>query len=195
MLANHKLEILIMAAGTSSRLGQPKQLLELNNHALLWHAATQALKLTPNVTVVLGHQSEQCRNAIKDLSLKTVINENYKEGLGSSIAYGVSTLDDCNATLIMLCDQPLIPQTHYETLIKTSKENPELIIASHYDKKSGVPAVFPKHYFPALRELEGDKGAKSLLETNIYHYIPLSNNKSKDVDTQEDWGKIIAYFS
>ncbi len=195
MPANHKLDILVMAAGTSSRLGHPKQLLELNNHALLWHAATQALQLTSHVTIVLGHQSEQCRDAIKDLSLKIVVNENYNEGLGSSIAYGVSTLDDCNWVLIMLCDQPLIPSTHYKSLIRTSNENPELIIASHYDKKSGVPAVFPKQYFSALRELKGDKGAKVLLDTNIYQYIPLSKEYSRDIDTQEDWAHIRACFS
>jgi molybdenum cofactor cytidylyltransferase len=195
MPTNHKLDILVMAAGTSSRLGQPKQLLELQDHALIWHAITRALEFTPHVTVVLGHQSDQCRDAIKDLSVKTVVNENYKEGLGNSIAYGVSTLDECNSVLIMLCDQPLIPKTHFEALIRTSKTNPELIIASHYDKKSGVPAVFPKQYFPALRELKGDKGAKVLLETNIYQYIPLSINESRDIDTQDDWEKIVKHFS
>lgn len=195
MPTEHKLEILIMAAGTSSRLGQPKQLLELKEHALIWHAATQALELSPHVTVVLGHHNEQCRNVIKDLPLKTVVNANYKEGLGSSIAYGVSTLDDCNSILIMLCDQPLIPQSHYEALIQTSKENPELIIASHYQKKSGVPAVFPQQYIPSLLKLQGDKGAKVLLETNIYQYIPLSTNASRDIDTPEDWEKIAAHFS
>ncbi|MDD2950462.1 MAG: nucleotidyltransferase family protein [Sulfuricurvum sp.] len=195
MPTNPKLDILVMAAGMSSRLGQPKQLLELHDHALIWHAATQALELTPHVTVVLGHQSELCRDAIKDLPLKTVVNENYKEGLGSSIAYGVSTLEDCNSVMIMLCDQPLIPSTHYEALIQTSKENPELIIASHYDKKSGVPAVFPRHYLPALMELKGDKGAKVLLETNIYQYIPLTKNYSKDIDTHADWEAIVTLYS
>lgn len=195
MPTNHQLNILVMAAGTSSRLGQPKQLLELNGHTLLWHAATQALELTPHVTVVLGHQSDQCRDAIRDLPLKTVVNANYKEGLGNSIAYGVSTLEDCVSVMIMLCDQPLIPPTHYEALIRTSKENPELIIASHYEKKSGVPAVFPTQYFPALRELKGDKGAKVLLETNIYQYIPLNKNYSKDIDSQEDWKQIVKIFS
>ncbi|HZF71594.1 nucleotidyltransferase family protein [Sulfuricurvum sp.] len=195
MPTSHQLNILVMAAGTSSRLGQPKQLLELNGHTLLWHAATQALELTPHVTVVLGHQSDQCRDSIKDLPLKTVVNANYKEGLGNSIAYGVSTLDESNCVLIMLCDQPLIPQSHYEALIQTSKENPELIIASHYGKKSGVPAVFPKQYLPSLLKLQGDKGAKVLLETNIYQYIPLTHNYSKDIDTHEDWEAVVTLYS
>ncbi|OHD79898.1 nucleotidyltransferase family protein [Sulfuricurvum sp. RIFCSPLOWO2_12_FULL_43_24] len=195
MLTNHHLEILVMAAGTSSRLGEPKQLLELNEHTLLWHAAVLALEFTPNVTVVLGHKHEQCSDSINNLPVKTVVNTRYEEGLGSSIACGVSTLEECDCVLIMLCDQPLIPRIHYKKLIETSKEFPDLIIASHYDKRSGVPAVFPKHYFPALRELKGDKGAKSLLETNIYQYIPLSNNESKDVDTQEDWERIRSDFS
>jgi len=184
-----------MAAGMSSRLGQPKQLLELNNHTLLWYAAAQALELTPNVTVVLGNKHEQCSESIKDLPVKTVINSRYEEGLGSSIAYGVSTLDACDCVLIMLCDQPLVPRMHYKRLIETSKEFPELIIASHYDKKSGVPAVFPKQYLPALRELKGDKGAKALLETNIYQYIPLSKDDSRDIDTLEDWDNIVTLFS
>lgn len=194
MPTNHKLDILVMAAGMSSRLGQPKQLLELNERALIWHAATLALEFTPHVTVVLGHASEQCLDAIRELPVKTVVNEQYKEGLGSSIAYGVSTLEDCHCVLIMLCDQPLIPKRHYQSLVETSKEFPQLIIASHYDKKSGVPAVFPKQYLPALRALKGDKGAKALLETNIYQYIPLSKEYSSDVDTQEDWEKIAAHF-
>ncbi|MDD2369273.1 MAG: hypothetical protein PHQ90_08225, partial [Sulfuricurvum sp.] len=82
-----------------------------------------------------------------------------------------------------------------EALIQTSKENPELIIASHYDKKSGVPAVFPRHYLPALMELKGDKGAKVLLETNIYQYIPLTKNYSKDIDTHADWEAIVTLYS
>lgn len=194
MPTNHKLDILVMAAGTSSRLGQPKQLLELNEHSLLWHAVTRALEFTPHVTVVLGYEHQQCRDSLKDLAVTTVINADYKEGLGSSISYGVSSLKDSDSVLIMLCDQPLIPRMHYASLIKTSKEFPELIIASHYDKKSGVPAVFPKQYLPALRELKGDKGAKALLDTNIYQYILLSNNDSRDIDTQEDWEEIAANF-
>lgn len=186
----NKFHILLLAAGTSSRLGQPKQLLELNEHTLLWHAATKALELTSNVTVVLGHKSKQCLDALKGLYVNAVVNENYKEGLGSSIAYGVSTLDDCNSLLIMLCDQPLIPRIHYTSLIERSMQFPELIIASHYGKKSGVPTIFPKQYLPALRELKGDKGAKVLLETATCQYIPLSENDSRDVDTQEDWIKI-----
>lgn len=195
MLTNHKLEILIMAAGTSSRLGQPKQLLELNEHTLLWHAAIQALELTNNVTVVLGYEHEQCSESIKDLPVKIVVNSRYEEGLGSSIAYGVSSLEECDCVLIMLCDQPMIPKTHYVSLVETAKKLPDLIIASHYEKKSGVPAVFPKHYFPALQELKGDKGAKALLETNIYQYIPLSKENSRDVDTLEDWEKTVTLFS
>lgn len=184
-----------MAAGTSSRLGQPKQLLELNEHTLLWHAAIQALELTSNVTVVLGHKDKQCRESIRDLPVKIVVNSRYEEGLGSSIAYGVSTLEECDCVLIMLCDQPMIPKSHYESLAETAKKLPDLIIASHYEKKSGVPAVFPKHYFPALQELKGDKGAKVLLETNIYQYIPLNKESSRDVDTLEDWEKIVTLFS
>lgn len=195
MLTSHPFDILIMAAGTSSRLGEPKQLLELNGRSLLWHAATQALKLSPFVTVVLGHQSNQCREALKGLSVKTVVNENYKEGLGNSIAYGVSSLNTSSPVMIMLCDQPLIPQSHYVSLLQASINNPDIIIASHYDKKSGVPAVFPTHYLPILKELKGDKGAKILLETNIYQYIPLAKEYSRDIDTQEDWEAIVTLFS
>lgn len=195
MPTTQALDILLLAAGSSSRLERPKQLLILNENTLLRHAAERALELTPNVTVVLGHESEKCRMALNMLPVTIAVNENYKEGIGNSIAFGVSQIDDHNGLLVMLCDQPLIPQRHYEGLIRAAASHPDLIIASCYNDKPGVPAVFPYKYRNALQQLSGDTGAKKLILTKPSLFIPLTEVEAKDIDTEEAWQEVNTLFS
>ena len=181
------LAVLILAAGSSSRLGSPKQLLEYAGKTLLEHAAADAMKLTPDVYVVLGHARQQCEMALEDVGVTTLLNPYYEDGMGRSIAYAVSQIPRHEHLLIMLCDQPLIPQAHYRKLIDNAKENPTLMIASEYNAKPGVPALFPSKYYQSLQMLEGDKGAKPLLMSNTCILVPIDASYTLDIDTKEDW--------
>ena len=184
---SNNLAVLILAAGTSSRLGEPKQLLKVGNETLIQIAVKKALKISSNVRVVLGHKSDEIINKIIDFPISIVVNSNYKEGMGNSISYGMSNPFESEKVLIMLCDQPLIPVSHYKKLIKKSSENKNLIICSKYQNKFAVPSIFPRIYFKMLENLKGDKGAKKFLEENPLDYVSLEDKYSIDIDTKKDY--------
>ncbi len=184
------LAVLILAAGTSSRLGEPKQLLKLKGKTLINIAIEKAFELTSNVTVVLGHKNDEVKKEIENKNINILTNPNYDEGMGNTIAFGISNIKE-KKVLIMLCDQPLIPIEHYENLIKLSNENKDKIICSQYKNQYAVPTIFPKEYFEELKKLKGNKGAKQL----FFKYEPISftldDKYSIDVDTKEDWQKLL----
>ncbi|PLY05788.1 MAG: glycosyl transferase [Arcobacter sp.] len=190
MEKSNNLAILILAAGTSSRLGEPKQLLKLKGKTLLNIAIEKAFELTSNVTVILGHKSEEIKKEIVNQKINIIINPNYEDGMGNTIAFGVSNIKE-EKVLIMLCDQPLIPINHYEKLIKLSNKNEDKIICSKYKNQYAVPTIFPKKYFEELKKLKADKGAKQLFIKHEPISIALDDDSSIDVDTKEDWQELI----
>ncbi|WP_375723642.1 nucleotidyltransferase family protein [Arcobacter sp. KX21116] len=184
------LAVLIIAAGTSSRLGEPKQLLKLKGKTLINIAIEKAMKLTSNVTVILGHKSEEIKTNIENKKINILTNPNYEEGMGNTIAFGVSNIKE-KKVLIMLCDQPLIPIEHYENLIKLSNKNEDKIICSKYKNHYAVPTIFPNKYFEELQNLKGNKGAKQLFVKYEPKSVDLADNFSFDVDTKEDWQELL----
>jgi molybdenum cofactor cytidylyltransferase len=90
MEKSNNLAVLILAAGTSSRLGEAKQLLKVGNETLIQIAVKKALKISSKVRVVLGHKSDEILNEIIDFPISICVNPNYKEGMGRSISYGMS---------------------------------------------------------------------------------------------------------
>ncbi|MCJ8325659.1 MAG: nucleotidyltransferase family protein [Campylobacterales bacterium] len=185
----NNLAILILAAGTSSRLGQAKQLVKYQKKTLLENACINALKISENVFVVLGSRQNECKETIKNLNVNVISNKEYKEGLSSSIKAGILELLSFKKVLIMLCDQPFIPISHLKKLIKESEDN-NTIICSLYDNKIAVPAIFPKNKFSLLIKLEGDKGAKDIIKNNEHKYIVLDNKFSLDIDEESDLKKL-----
>lgn len=185
------LAILILAAGSSSRLGRPKQLVTYHDETLLRRSAKQALELSPNVFVVLGHEYEACFTALKGLHVNALFHENYAKGMGSSIAFGISHTASFEHTLIMLCDQPLIPLEHYRSLLNVTCK--DCMVASSYQPKErlAVPAIFPKSSYAVLMELDGDKGAQTLLRDEKCLHVTLKHEYTIDIDTEEDIQKYL----
>ena len=181
-----------MAAGTSSRLGIAKQLIEYNSKTLLENAVEKALSISDNVFVVLGKYKDACQRALSNYSVNYVINENYGQGLSSSIKEGIKSLDSFENVLIMLSDQPLIPEEHLHKIV-TQAETKNKIICSLYNKKYAVPALFPKRYFPLLSKIEGDKGAKNIILEHEHTYLILKDELALDIDTKEDLEKLNNY--
>lgn len=187
MEKSNNLSVLILAAGTSSRLGKPKQLLKIKDESLIQIAVKKALNLSDDVKVVLGHKSYEIIEELKDFPISILINPNYEQGMGSSISFGIKDFNKSKKVLIMLCDQPLIPLSHYNSLIKKSIENKDLIVCSKYQNRFAVPSIFPNTYYKALSDLKGDEGARKLLKANPIDYIVLEDKLSIDVDTKEDY--------
>lgn len=182
--------IIILAAGSSSRLGRPKQLLELNGKTLLQKSIATALEVSKNVIVVLGANEKLIHPTISDFPIEIVLNKNHLEGMSSSIRTGMSVLEKkkYNAALIMLCDQPYVDVFLLEKMISFFEKSELPIIAAEYEGKVGVPAIFDVSLFPKLKKLEGQKGAKALIMTNLKNVEKVVFEKGKiDIDTEEDW--------
>ena len=190
-----KTAILILAAGSASRMGKIKQLLPYKNTTLLEWAIEQALKSTvKDVFCVLGANKDAIENQLTTKTIEVIYNPNYKDGLSTSIVEGINLLQKhCfDNTLIMLADQPHVTSEYLNSIIETSKNNPSNIIASSYQGSVGVPALFPKKYFNDLLNLKGDKGAKNFLLQHNNNVIKVNSSQNLlDIDTPEDYQHLL----
>lgn len=188
-----KTAILILAAGSSSRMRTIKQLLPYKNVTLLGWAIQQAQQSTiKNIFCVLGANKAKIKEQIP--KIEVIYNKNYKEGLSTSIVCGVQHLQQkgFDSILFMLADQPYVTSEYLNNLVETSKSHPHKIIASFYENTIGVPAVFPKKYFNNLLNLTGDKGAKQLFIKNKADVIKIKpSEKIIDIDTPEEYQNLI----
>lgn len=181
------LAVVILAAGISSRLGNiTKQLLVYKNETLLKIAVKKALEISKDVFVVLGYEKEKCKKELEDFDVNIIYNSNYKKGMGSTLSLGIKHTKEFNYTMIILCDQPFIPISHFQAL-KENIQN-ENIIASLYEKNKSakVPAIFPKKYYDELLKLDADFGAKEILQKESCINIQLKKDFCIDIDTLED---------
>jgi molybdenum cofactor cytidylyltransferase len=188
--------ILILAAGESKRMGTPKQLLKWNNTTLLGHTIQTSEELNLKTFVVLGANFETIKASFRHHDIQIIKNKNWKNGLGSSIAFGAKHIinfePDIDALLIMLADQPLISSEYLSSMISEFKKGKNKIAASSYkDGKKGVPALFDKIYFKELTQVSNDKGAKLLIEKNIKNVVLLNaESVVSDIDTLEDYQQL-----
>lgn len=160
---------IILAAGASRRLGQPKQLLEFRGETLLERALRMAKESgAAPVLAVLGARFASICATIPFNDAIPVLNDQWEQGISSSIRAGLREVDvrapQASGALIMSCDQPRLTSMHLRELVDTfvAQTTPS-IVASSYSGVQGVPAIFPRAAFPDLCALRGDKGARSLL--------------------------------
>ncbi len=161
---------IILAAGGSSRLGQPKQLIQSNGETLVRRMAQQALALRAGpVVVVLGANQDRIMKELTGLAITTVVNPTWAEGMASSLRTGLRALDteSTEAFLVVLTDQPYVTADLLQQLIDTRQSTGRGIIASRYaepDGILGVPALFDNHYRREFLNLTGDTGARKLIQ-------------------------------
>lgn len=187
---------IILAAGASSRMGRPKQLLAVGEQSLIQKAVDTALQAQCYPIVVLGANAGLVQSEILGKPTTTIVNEQWQEGMGTSIRTGalelVQVLPEAKATIIMLCDQPLVTPTLLERLIEVHSTSGKPIVASHYKDVLGVPALFHRSFFGRLIELDGDMGARKLIQQHISQadLVPFSAG-AIDLDTPEDYEKFL----
>lgn len=193
---SEKLEIIILAAGNSSRLGQAKQLVTLHGESLLTRQCKIAKKITANVSCVLGFQAQKMKQHIHDSSIKIVVNEQWQEGLASSISKGVAVIDeDTTAVMLMLVDQWQLEVKHYLRLKNRWLTKPEHIISAGQlinDKElTTPPVIFPAYCFSHLVQLSSGSGAKSVIKRFHHHLISeLMPEAFVDLDIPEQLQKL-----
>ena len=174
--------VILLAAGASIRLGQPKQLLPYQGKTLLHHAAEIALSVG-SVTVVLGANAEPIAPALEGLPVTIVLADDWQEGMAASLRAGIRAVEGADAALVMLCDQPLVTTELLQALLL--EWEPGSIVASDYGEALGPPCVFDRTYFPELLALTGDSGARQLLKKYPCHTVAFPGGRV-DVDTWED---------
>ncbi len=184
---------IILAAGESSRLGRPKQLLMYKGKNLLQHTiqTVQTAHFAP-VIVVLGAFRDLIEPTIANLEVEQVYNKKWKEGMGGSLKTGIEYLltnyPDSPACLTLLCDQPLLIAQHLGNLATQWEKGTYPIVATQYGGIKGVPIIWDASYFPQLAKVEGQIGARKLLKTYASDVeTVIFEPAAKDVDTWEDY--------
>jgi len=166
--ARFRFGAVILAAGASTRMGTPKQLLELDHKPLLVRAVEAALASDAwPVVVVLGAHAEKIRPSLARFPVLIAENPAWAEGMASSIRAGVTTLRQFSraleAVVIALCDQPAFSADTVARLVATQRASGRSIVAARYAGRHGAPALFLAEHFPALVALTGEEGARALL--------------------------------
>ncbi len=196
---HHKTGIIILAAGNSSRLDRPKQLLKYKESTLLKNTISEALKVeNSSVIVVTGSNHEVIEKEISVPEITFSFNQYWETGMSSSIVKGVSQLlainPHCEQCILSVCDQPFVTSFIFESLILESNKTKKGIAASAYSETLGTPVLFQKKYFQELLELKGKEGAKKLIKKYIGDVVSVPFEKGNiDIDTEEDYSKLISF--
>jgi molybdenum cofactor cytidylyltransferase len=189
-----KVAVIILAAGASSRMGTSKQRLPWKSGTLLTHAINTAKKSGLNdITVVLGADEDENRQALKDENVIILSNSKWESGMGSSLKAGLKNAMQSkpDAILVMVCDQPFVTPEHLRALTNVLSTQKKKATFSKYAETTGVPAVFSKDLFSALLSLGDDQGAKGIvkqIKEEDFSTIELKDGEV-DLDTYEQYLK------
>lgn len=189
--------LILLAAGGSSRMGRPKQLLPWRGRTLLRRAADAALESPCRpVVVVLGACADEARAELAGLGVTTSMNADWVKGMGSSIRCGLRSLlierPEIAAAIIMLCDQPHVDAAALRRLIDAHQSSAKPVCASAYSGTRGPPCLFAASHFPRLLDMPESNGAKPLLSTAGDHLLVIPFPEGAiDVDEPPDYQRLL----
>ncbi|MGO8672884.1 MAG: NTP transferase domain-containing protein [Capsulimonadaceae bacterium] len=185
--------VVVLAAGGSSRIRRPKQLLTgLDGVPLLRRAAMAAGRESRPVVIVIGANSDAVRPTISDLSATIVQNDSWRDGIGSSIRLGIAAVESISpavdAAILMLCDQPMVTHEVLCGLIDAHWRTGSGLVASSYAGTVGVPALFARRFFPELAAVDAGFGARRLLQAHAKDLVSVPfPGGAVDIDTEDDY--------
>ena len=188
---------LILAAGSSTRMGaKANKLLQTveGKPLLAWPVDAMIDAGASPVSLVLGHEAESVRSALGERGLEWIDSETWEQGMGASIGEGVRELTnrfDLDGLLICVGDLPGLRGAHVRRVVDTfqRRESREAIIVPAYEGRRGHPVLFGAEHFGSLAELQGEAGARSVIEVNVDRVVEVALTESaivRDVDTPED---------
>jgi molybdenum cofactor cytidylyltransferase len=185
--------IVVLAAGMSSRLGSPKQLLVYKGKSLLQHSVGIAFETSMRpVVVVTGSNSDSITEQMKGLKVEIIDNEGWQEGIASSLRCGLAAVQKIrpgtDGIIFMVCDQPYVTKLLLGYLLQVQHETGLPIVASRYADNLGTPALFHQNFFAELMELKGDTGARKLIKQHedLVATVPFPEGII-DIDTISDY--------
>ena len=184
---------IILAAGSSSRMGRSKQMLEVDGEKLLIKATRAALEAgLKDVIVVIGHYEEIHRKVLDHQPVEIVYNPSWPSGMGNSLKTGLSHLmtnhPTVDAVIVLVCDQPHLSGEVLTALIRRYEETGKPIVASRYSGMPGVPALFDKTFFGKLAGIPDEEGAKKIILRHPSDAVTVDfPGGAVDLDTIEDY--------
>jgi molybdenum cofactor cytidylyltransferase len=154
----------VLAAGSSSRMGAPKQLLRLDDRPLLQHVLDNVRNSkVRDIVVVLGASAEAVQHEIDLRDVRVVVNENYQQGMGTSLKAGISAVaPDADSALIVLADQPFVRATTLNALIAEHRRSKAKIVIPAFRGFRGNPVLLDRSVFPEVLKLAGDIGCRAI---------------------------------
>ena len=186
------LHVILLAAGSSSRFGSPKQLADVDGRPMLAGAVDTVIELAGRdaMTVVLGAHAAHLEPLMRQASAAVAINPDYEQGIASSIRAGLARVPaGVRGVLIVLADQVAVTAEDLRRLVARWERQPDRIVAAQYGETTGAPAIFPSDLFPELAALQGDRGARSLLSRHPGRVVAVPMpSAALDVDTPADLG-------
>jgi molybdenum cofactor cytidylyltransferase len=190
-----KHSILILAAGNASRFGSPKQLLQYKDKTFIRRVADVAMTgCGHSLVVVTGAHAAEVEAEIPDLTF--VRNDEWQDGMGSSISKGMKAIielyPDAKDVIILVCDQPHITADLLFQIKEQRQSTGKRMIAAAYNNTIGTPALFDQYYFEKLSQLNGQQGAKVLLQQYPDDVATVDFPSGDiDIDTTEDYQRLI----
>lgn len=188
--------LVILAAGASTRMGTPKQLLPYRGRTLIEHVVEQArASVCHPIIVVLGANAERIQPKLTSFNIRAIKNLSSAEGMSSSIRAGVEVLTAENphskAVVLMVCDQPFVSTQLINQLVENYRKTNSLIVASEYMGVLGVPTLFDRALFPHLMALSGDVGARKLIKNFTQNTIQVpAPEVAFDLDIPADYERL-----
>jgi len=192
-----KIPILLLAAGGSSRMGKPKQLLPWGEQTLIEHQIQTLLKTDNSVNVVLGSNSNLIIPVIEKYPVNIFINSDWERGMGSSISFGIQQIiqnfPEAEGVLITLLDQPLLTTSYFEKMLDDFQPGSQQILISRSSSGwTGVPVLFDQCYFNELTGLKNDEGAKKIVKRHEKKVILLDGGELLvDMDTMQTYQQLL----
>jgi molybdenum cofactor cytidylyltransferase len=199
---------IILAAGQSSRLGRPKQLLPLAGEPMIRHTVRRVLESSlDEVIVIIGDDADAVRDALEGLPVQLVTNPRAAEGQSTSVVAGITALLDnagpenspqAEAVVMLLGDQPTIDPTLINAVIQQWRKCDSPIVATRYYDIVGSPVLFASSLFPELLQIKGDIGARDIVrakrDAGELATVTIDDPAPPDVDTNDDYQRLLASF-
>ncbi len=190
---------ILLAAGRSQRFGgETKQLLDFAGEPVIRRVAGEACRsLLGEVVVVVGHNARAVEAAVVGLDLRSVRNSQYREGLSSSIAAGIQSIDqEAEAALFMTADQPFLSKEVINRIVSRYTQTKAAIVVPSFEGQRGSPVLFQRRLFARLQALREDQGGREIVRScpELVEAVELESGQPlADMDTPADYRRLLGY--
>jgi Uncharacterized MobA-related protein len=188
-----KINLILLAAGNSTRFNGNKLLEVVNEKPMYMNVVEKVLKLKFN-KIILVTQYKEIKEALLNYPIEVVMNNKSELGISHSIKLGINIDLEADAYMFMVCDQPFISLESIKALIDSFIKSNKGMACAHNDGNLGNPAIFSSKYKEELLNLKGDVGGKVVMKKHLedLEKVEISNETElMDIDTKEELEKLI----